>query len=101
MDYFHLIPPAVVIAVLLGAFGLYKSRQAGENVTAAHERRAYDAEVLRKQRHSAQQAARKALEAMPSLRTPLSDYKNPTQPASHKPLSAPASTWNGDWEEMR
>lgn len=92
MDFFHLIPPAVVIAVLLGAFGLHKSRQAGENVTAGHERRAFEAEVRRKQRHAAQQAARKALEKMPSLRAPLKDHKNPTHPAS---------TWNGDWEEMR
>lgn len=81
MDIFHLIPPAIVIAVLLGAFGMYRIRMAGENITAQHERRAYDAEVLRRQKHSAEEAARKALEKMPSLRTQLKDHKNPTPPA--------------------
>lgn len=92
MDFFHLIPPAVVIAVLLGAFGLYRIRRAGEDITAEHERRAFEALVARNQKHAAEQAARKALEKMPSLRAPLKDHKNPTRPAS---------TWNGDWEEMR
>jgi len=82
MDFFHLIPPAVVVAVLLGAFGLHRIRCAGENITAEHERRAYDAEVLRRQKHSAERAARKSLEKMPSLRTQLKDHKNPTRPGS-------------------
>jgi len=92
MDYFHLIPLAVVVAVLLGALGLHRIRQAGENITAEHERRAFEALVARNQKHSAEQAARKALESMPSLRTPLRDHKNHTHPAS---------TWSGDWEDMR
>ena len=92
MDVYDAILAALV-SLCFGAYGLHKSRQAGENVTAAHERRAYDVEVRRKQRHSAQQAARKALEKMPSLRTELKDHKNPTRPAS--------TTWSGDWEEMR
>lgn len=33
------------------------------------------------------------LAEMQELRTPLRDHRNPTQPA--------ASTWSGDWEEMR
>ena len=93
MDLFHIIPPALVIAALLGLLGLHRVRQAGENITAEWERRAYDAEVLRRQKHSAEQAARKALEKMPSLRTELKDHRNPTHPAS--------ATWSGDWEEMR
>jgi len=91
MEY---LPPAIVIlALCLGAYALRKIREAGEDITLEYERRAFEALVARNQKHAAEQAARKALEKMPSLRTELKDHRNPTHPAS--------ATWSGDWEEMR
>lgn len=81
--YLELISPAIVIAVLLGLYGLIKMRQAGENITQQHERRAFEALVARNQRHAAEKAREKALDSIgPYLRRELKDYKNLTRPGS-------------------
>lgn len=71
----------IIAGALLIVWATYKIRQAGEAITRAHEDAAAEEEILRRRKHDAELARKKAmLKVAPILKRPLTDYRNPTQP---------------------